>query len=194
MTSIMRKIMIAALSLAMVACFMPQMNTPVYATDGDPAMVAGAESVLKGTANTDNAQTVWYAGKTWFVISFDGTGNEYTKPNGAMTLLLPGVLGHAGFNEASNPGNDYEGSNLQTTVNGLYESLFSDKEKKAVMNRNLEIDEYKSSWPYSTGVSGTETSGYLWPLSTAEANMLPSNISKAVDEYGNGLCWWLIII
>ena len=133
MTSIMRKIMIAALSLAMVACFMPQMNTPVYATDGDPAMVAGAESVLKGTANTDNAQTVWYAGKTWFVISFDGTGNEYTKPNGAMTLLLPGVLGHAGFNEASNPGNDYEGSNLQTTVNGLYESLFSDKEKKAVM-------------------------------------------------------------
>ena len=77
MKKIMKKILIAVLSLAMIACFVPQTGMQVYAADGDPAMVLGAESVLKATANTDNAQTVWYGENAWRVIKYKDKGNDY---------------------------------------------------------------------------------------------------------------------
>ena len=155
-------------------------------------MVAGAESVLKSTANTDNAQTVWYAGKAWRVIKYKDTGNDYiTYPEGqknAMTLFSSDLLATGkqfNSNWQADTANDYDGSDLQNTVNGLYDELFSTDEKKAVIERTLTVDEFVNSSPYSTGVSGTETSGYLWPLSTAEALKLPDTFRSANDY------WWL---
>ena len=189
----MKKILTAVLSLAMAAYFVPQMNAPAYAEDGGvPAMVLGSESVLKDTANTDNAQTVWYAGKAWRVIKYKDTGNDYiTYPEGqknAMTLFSSDLLATGKqFNAdwQADTANDYEGSDLQNTVNGLYDELFSTDEKKAVIERTLTVDEFVNSFPYSTGVSGTEISGYLWPLSTAEALKLPDTFRSANDY------WWL---
>ena len=38
-----------------------QITTPVYAAESEPAAMAlGSESVLKATANTADAQTIWY--------------------------------------------------------------------------------------------------------------------------------------
>ena len=193
MKKIMKKILTAVLSLAMVACFVPQTGMQVYAEDGGvPAMVAGAESVLKSTANTDNAQTVWYAGKAWRVIKYKDKGNDYiTYPeeqDNAMTLFASGLLReNVVFNYSHNENNQYKGSNLQSVVNGLYDTLFSAGEKEAILERELTGNaEYISSPPYCQGIAGEETSGYLWPLSTAEAYALPSNAFR--DANGN---WWL---
>ena len=192
MKKIMKKILIAVLSLAMIACFVPQTGMQVYAADGDPAMVLGAESVLKATANTDNAQTVWYGENAWRVIKYKDKGNDYiTYPeeqDNAMTLFASGLLrGNVVFNNPNNDNNQYKGSNLQSVVNGLYDTLFSAGEKEAILERELTGNaEYISSPPYCQGIAGEETSGYLWPLSTAEAYALPSNAFR--DANGN---WWL---
>ena len=141
MTQIMKRLLVAILSLAMIACFVPQTGTQAYAKDGDPAMVVGAESVLKSTANTDDAQTVFYGtmGETpiaWRVISYEDSGNGFAKQTGAMTLLSSGTLvTGTPFNPAASYPNDYAGSNLQSTVNDLFSSLFSEMEKKAVKKR-----------------------------------------------------------
>ena len=65
-------------------------------------------------------------------------------------------------------------------------ALFSDKEQAAVVKRILEPGEYSRSSPHSTGVSGEQTSGYLWPLSTAEALYLPSKTFRSASAL-----WWL---
>ena len=130
----MAQILTTMLAVAVIACFVPQMGAPVYAADGDPAMVVGAESVLKSTANTDDAQTVYYGTNeensiAWRVISFDGTGNKYTKSSGAMTLLASGQQ----FNPYEEQDNDYKGSSLQSAVDGLFDDLFSEKEQRLAM-------------------------------------------------------------
>jgi len=194
MKKMMKKILIAVLSLAMIVCFVPQTGVQVYAADGDPAMVLGAESVLKATANTDDAQTVYYGinGENpiaWRVISCDGEGNEYMKQTGVMTLFPSDLLAtDKQFNSDSQAqtANDYAGSDLQSAVNGLFSSLFSEKEQKAVISRSLDVGDYSVDYPYSTGVSGSETSGYLWPLSTAEAYTMPSSTFRSAEG-----TWWL---
>ena len=135
----MAQILTTMLAVAVIACFVPQMGAPVYAADGDPAMVVGAESVLKSTANTDDAQTVYYGTNeensiAWRVISFDGTGNKYTKSSGVMTLLASEILASGQqFNPYEEQDNDYKGSSLQSAVDGLFDNLFSEKEQRLAM-------------------------------------------------------------
>ena len=56
--------------------------------------------------------------------------------------------------------------------------------------RKLEVGEYTGSNPYSTGVSGTQTEGYLWPLSTAEALELQDDYNARELLKANDY-WWL---
>ena len=181
------------LAAAMITCFIPQTAAQVYAENGGP--VVGLTGVLGTDVNTDNAQTVYYGtnGGTpvaWSVISYDGAGNEYTNPVGAMTLFAADNLAFDVKFIPETPeatvNNDYEGSNLKSVVDGLYGSLFSQREKSAIMIRELEVDEFSDTSTYSTGVSGSATSGYLWPLSTAEAIKLPSNAFRSAN-----MPWWL---
>ena len=186
------------LTVAVIICFVPQTGIQVEAVSGNHAIEIGAD-VLKTNANTDSAQTVYYGSTgglvpsaiAWRVIGYDGTGNEYTKTRGAMTLLASeslknNVLFNPSAYYVSDLNNHYAGSILQNNVDELYESLFSADEKSAIESRILNVDEYSDSYPYSTGVSETETSGYLWPLSTAEALSLPSDTFRCL-----GPCWWL---
>lgn len=177
------------LAAAITFGFALSMDLPVYATTAAPSMTIGSENVLKNNANTDDAPTVWFAGNSWRVISYDRFGNKYTNSRGAMTLFASNnLVGSGPFNQTipADAANDYQGSVLQNTVNHVYHDLFSAKEKRAVLNRTLSAKEYLSSNPYSTGVSKTITSGYLWPLSSAEAYSLPSNAFRQADYQ-----WWL---
>ncbi len=184
------QILMTLLAAAVIVGFVPQIGVPVYAASGDPAMAVGSESVLKAKANTDKAQTVWYAKSPWYVISYDEAGNYNTLQDGKMTLFSVGFLASdQEFNPIGYSGNRsiYANSDLQKTVNNYYNTWFDEKEKKAVENRILEVGEYSSVYPYSYGVTTTETSGYLWPLSTAEAYALPSE--KLTVSSGDR--WWL---
>ena len=166
-----------------------------------PAMSQGAERVLKENANTDSAQTVYYANNPWRVIGYGDTeGNEYARKAGMLTLFSAANLTTSQFNPDKKPDdcNDYgmnpdkpsDPSILKATVDSLFNGTgtarFSDKEQAAVVERILEMDEYSRTEPHSTGVSGSQTSGYLWPLSTAEALHLPSKTFRSASGF-----WWL---
>ncbi len=53
------RILAALIVAAVVIGFTPQMGTPVYAVEGDPAMNLGTD-VLEQGVNTSDAQIVWY--------------------------------------------------------------------------------------------------------------------------------------
>ena len=174
-------------AVLMAFAFIPIGVGTAYADSGDPEIVAGTDSVLKDTANTDDAQTVWYAGSAWRVISCDGTGNSYLVNSNTMTLLAAdNMQTDIQFNASNDMGNDYEGSDLKNSIDGIFSSQFSGKEQKAVIERELGVDEFFPVYPYSTGVSGTISSGFLWPLSAAEAEALPSDTFRSTGDY-----WWL---
>ncbi len=179
------KVIAFAMSLAMVFTMIPMMGAPAYADDPAPPApgIAVGPDVLSVGSNTNGAATVHMAGTKWRVIGYgDGSMRLLAADN-----LQTGVR----FNEnlgAANA-NDYKDSNLQKTVDGLYENQFSVGEKSAVIERTLEVGEFANSHPYSTGVSGTVTTGYLWPLSTAEALELNTPESFKLLEASD--YWWL---
>ena len=174
--------------------------TPVtaQAAGGDPAMTQEA-GVLRTGANTDSAQTVYYANNPWRVIGYGATdGNAYARQDGMLTLFSADNLTSSQFNPyndtkdcndyGKNPENTSQQSMLKATVDSLFNGSgapFSDKEQRAVVIRTLETGEYSDVWPYSNGVSGNQTSGYLWPLSALEADSMHQNLRKASD------LWWL---
>ena len=90
------KFMTTFLAAAVMVCLMPLSGVQVYATAGDPSMTLDAEILYKNV-NTSNAQTLWYANKTWFVIGFDGIGAASVK--NIATLLASGNLGQTKFDE-----------------------------------------------------------------------------------------------
>ena len=190
----MAQVIAVLLAIATVICFIPQTATQAYAESGDP--VVGLTGVLETGANTDNAQTVYYGvnGGTpiaWRVIKYKTTGNAYIEnQDGAMTLFAADNL-TSGVQFATNGQNYYATSNLKVVLDGnddvvgMYKSLFSTQEQSAIESRTLGVAGYTDVEPYSTGISGNQTSGYLWPLSTAEAFTLPSVIRSASSP------WWL---
>ena len=148
----------------------------------------GSEQLADGCSTAD-AQTVWYVAWPWRVISYDDEGNKYLKRSGAMTLYeARPPLRRVQFNEnAEGPeANDYAGSKLQDAVNAYYNEYFEDKWQKPVLERELEVDEYKLDIDQklvSNGVSGSATSGYLWPLSTAEEVEMGKVFSYTVEPF-----------
>ena len=185
----MAQVMAVLLAISTVTCFIPQTAAQAYAESNDP--VVGLPGVLETGANTDSAQTVYYGVNgnkpiAWRVIKYKTTGNAYIEnQDGSMTLFAADNL-TSGVQFATNEKNEYAGSNLKSVVDGLYGSLFSTKEQSAIKSRTLGVAGYTDVKPYSTGISGNQTSGYLWPLSTAEALALPSNTFRIADDY-----WWL---
>jgi len=171
------KILAVSLMAALIICFVPQISEPVYADKGDPAMVYGSESVLKKPTYTDNAQTVWYAGNAWRVISYGGIEER----SGVMALFASDILTEYGVKFGGN--NDYADSNLKEVVDGLFSSLFSVEEQGAVIERELKVDEGSPS----DGVSGKATTGCLWPISELEEMHCVSN--KSYSIVGSG--YWL---
>ena len=173
------------------------------AAGNDQSMSMYAD-VLKTDVNKDNAATVYYASKTssspWRVIGYGGTGVASTPDT--MTLFSANNLATSQFNpDTAGDCNDYathptasnQASVLKQTVDGLFDTLFTQAEQNAVTQRELLVDEYKSTRPYSNGVSDrgksaneVSTTAYLWPLSTAEADALPSDTFRAANNY-----WWL---
>ncbi len=209
--------MIALLMVALTVCFMPRMGETAHGASGDPAIVEGSAGALEATANTADAQTVWYAGRPWYVISHGNAGNEFAKNSSAMTLFSKDAVtlrggdvstqGEIEFKSGQQSGydlndyaNNYKGSTVQSYMDGLYNDgasygtglSFSAKEKQAVTKRTLAVEEYivtdpLYSPPYSNGVSGEATEGYLWPLSTAEAYVLPDEVKYT----SNNMNYWL---
>ena len=184
----MARILTVLLAVAVTVCFVPQMNVSVYAANEGPASMAMGSDALSKDAGKNGAQTVWYAGSAWRVIGYNGGG--VASAEGDMTLLASDNL-QTGvqFNTYDKYDNDYEGSNLKSVIDALYADRFSSGEKTAVNSRPLEFGEYTDSSPYSTGVSGTATSGYLWPLSTEEALSLLTTESDFLLQASD--YWWL---
>ncbi len=171
---IMAAMVFAAVLMIVAAC--PAYAEGYSAKAAPRAVALGSELLADGCCTAD-AQTVWYAGRRWRVISYDDEGNKYLKRSGAMTLYeaRPDSRSIQFRESAEGPeANDYAGSKLQDAVDAYYNEMFEGEWQKPVLERELEVDEYKliidpgKSIEVSNGVSGTATSGYLWPLSTAE--------------------------
>ena len=165
------------MSILMVFAMMPMSAGTASADAGDPAMVVGSDALAKNAKKND-AQTLWYAGNAWRVIDY---GEGTMRLLAADNLMDPVVF--------SDEANDYIDSNIKSILDGLYADRFSKGEKSAVIERTLEVGENTNSWPYSTGVSGTATSGHLWPLSISEALELDTSESKELLKASS--FWWL---
>ena len=77
----MARILTVLLVVAVTICFVPQMNVPVYAANEGPASMAMGSVALSKDAGKNGAQTVWYAGSAWRVISYNGGGVASTEEN-----------------------------------------------------------------------------------------------------------------
>ena len=179
-----KRVLPILVAVLMVFAMMPMTAGAVYAASGDPAMNLNTD-VLDQNVSKKDAQTVWYGSSAWRVIGYDESGT--------MRLLASVSMGKSIFNQQSSSSNDsqndYKGSRLQSKIAQLYEELFSEDEKASVIERTLGVDEYKDTPPYSNGVSGSSTTGYLWPLSTAEAYELTDNGSAELLQISDH--WWL---
>lgn len=63
--------LILLLTAALVMVVSVAGNLQVHATSGDPGMFMGSD-VLGDAVNTADAQKVYYGGKDWYVIAYDG--------------------------------------------------------------------------------------------------------------------------
>ena len=187
---IMRKRLLPVLVAALTVFSMMQISAgSVHAASGDPAMDLGT-AVLDQNVNTSDAQTVWYADKTWRVISYDGRGAA--GKSGAVTLLAARNLDQTQFDSSGSNSNVYASSTLKTKVDATAES-FSDGEQGAVIKRTLLQGDYYGS--NTDCIAGDEDipDVLLWPLSTKEASVVNENLRILDPEHTSWetSCWWL---
>ena len=162
---------------------------PLTVVVQDLSAISTDPSVLKTDCNTANAQTVWYAGRDWCVIGYDGEGVASTT--GTATLLATGNVGYTRFNE-DEPYNQYAGSNLQQAVDHFFDSDFSACEQAAVMPRDLVSGSFNEA--DTDCVAGEAVPGApLWPLSIKEAYALDYTIRRLAPDDRNWKIdyWWL---
>lgn len=175
--------------LATLLCFymiLTLLPTEAFVAGNGKAILSGT-GMLETGANTDTAATVYY-GKdasgnpyAWRVIGYDGTGAASTS--GSITMLAADNLGHSIFKSGVN--NHYSGSTLQTEVDKIVGRL-KPQEQDAIAKRTLAVQAYSATPPYSNGIAGAEVADtLLWPLSTAEAYEVHSDLRRA-SHY-----WWL---
>ena len=144
-----------------------------------------------GAGLFENGETVYYGSKTdaieWKIIGFNGNG--VASESGNATLISSGVLGTTKFSDSEGK---YENSILHTAINNILSGRFTDKEDTVMPDRTLQGKTDRGE-AYASAVSnyiwGTDLSGQkLWPLSTAEAKTLKTNLS---DIAVIGSKWWL---
>lgn len=148
--------LIATLAVAVMLGFAPQLSALVYADEGDPDMSVGTYTLAKGV-NTENAQKLWYGGRAWYVIAYDGkdaagkaityqTPEKQTEnlyPTGVVTLFQCDVVEKTRFNDTGddwnragfqNYGADDQGvpSDLKTCIETNY--LNGDGKTPALLN------------------------------------------------------------
>ncbi|MBR4461479.1 MAG: S-layer homology domain-containing protein, partial [Erysipelotrichaceae bacterium] len=119
----------------------------------------GTEALKKDAGNShETAQRLWYAGREWYVMGYDGTGTEILRRSGVITLLQYEVKETSRYAPDEHL-NGYGGSELQDAVNSLLyggsNQIFSEEEQAAMEPRNL-------TDPVMSDV-------LLWPLSPNEA-------------------------
>ncbi|MBQ2642771.1 MAG: cadherin repeat domain-containing protein [Eubacterium sp.] len=169
--------LVFTLAIAIAIGFIPLASSPITADEEDPAIILGT-GLLAKNANKDGAQTVWYGGRDWSVIAYDGKDgddNEITyqdpdgntenlHPEGAVALLQNDTYEDSIFNETNDwarewfqaYGADYDGvpSELRTNVEKRYliddDAVFSDKEKKGILSRTLPGYGWAWDWDPST--------------------------------------------
>ena len=158
-----------------------------------PNGVSIGSGALSANAGRDGAQTVWFAGESWTVIGYDGEGNPAAK-DGAITLLLADADGETPFTSSDRAiPNAYKGSDLEECLNGWLkkgaDQKFSEKEQAAVSERTLDGGSANHGQDGYDGakVKGDSVDASLWPLSSAEAEDLPSSIG----ESGSSTDSWL---
>ena len=106
---IRRMVWAFTLVLALAACMLSVLRTNVPAFAGNneggegnsnEVTVLGSD-VLSLNVNTENAPIVYYAGKPWYVIAYDGTGNGVDSGSGGVTsnsgedydkCAMPGII------------------------------------------------------------------------------------------------------
>ena len=190
--SIIKGITAIALSLVTAIGLIPGANPvqPVYATD--MKNMSTSPAVLATDVNTDDMQIVGYAGKEWYVIGYGSTGNTANADaNGGITLFSKANLGNGSvqFNPSTNQVNTYKDSNLQDYIDNTVYGSFGDAEKAAVITRNLaggSANSGRSGYDSNKIAGDPVDNAALWPLSVAEAQNLPSDNIRKVDDY-----WWL---
>ncbi len=182
----------AVIGVATCITTIPQMSVPVYAAGTDKKLQLGA-SALADNAGASGAATVYYGknDQTWIVIGYETTGVAST--NEKLALLAGSVMSDSKFYNSYNDGDNYEGSLLKEAVDVIYSpTYFTEKEMEAIIKRELDVEDYNSTAPYTDGISGTALTGnnapYLWPLSTKEAYTLNNN-GSGITNIGN--YWWL---
>lgn len=167
-----RKILSLLIAVCMVGTMLPTMTFAVRDKTG-----------IGTNANTATAMEIKYGGQSWFVIGYDGNG--IASDGGTMTLLAKYNINIDKFDGISPYEYKYANSDLKIAVENIADD-FSAGEKAAIKLRTLEVGAYSNSAPFCDGVATTQVeNALLWPLSTAEAKNLDSNLRKI------SYIWWL---
>ena len=209
------KIIAVVMSLAVAFTMMPMMGAPAYADDPAPAApdaITLGTGVLNQKVNQDEGMQKVFYGSTnenWYVISYDGKGNEQVAQKGAATLFHVGVGEHTAFNndDSGRYANAYgwrdsdakkpqTPSNLRNFIETRYitgyvedeqsiPARFSEGEQSAIIPKTLEGGGENRD---ATKIKGkTVENAMLWPLSVREAGEIPQSILTV----GTGDSWWL---
>ena len=147
--------------------------------------------LLRSNAGDDGAQIVWYGEQNWYVIGYNGEGNEAAAKEDVITLFHVTAEEQTPFGDAS--GNTYKGSAMESYLGSLAtddsRAVFKKPEQKAIVPRQLEggSGNYGADGYDDSKVKGDSVTAALWPLSAAEESAMPSSIATV----GIGSSWWL---
>ena len=194
----MTGILTALLVLAAAVGFMPQIGTTAYAASGDPAISLGTDAITKN-AGSDQAQKVWYAGDSWYVIadgekSFDWKGESFSLYRAdTITLFHESMDEKCLFSDLPDTNIDsikYEKSIVKSQIDSWYNgenAKFSQDERKAVIKRTLENSLELAGvdiTPNTDKILGDQpVDAYLWPLSYYENRALPESLRARFDFF-----------
>ena len=207
MAIIMKKILTAVLSLAMVACFVPQMNAPAYAEDsGTPAIQLvqnGTAPNIPGGQGGNTESGVWFGN---YKQSSDGNGGFLVEPvkwrvlanaDGKLFLLSDKCLDSQIYGP-NYPEMTWETSTIRAWLNGLIfqgdstfvdnnfiDSAFSDKEQAAIAMtsvKNKTTSEYNPNPLAVIPVDGNDTEDQMFLLCAGESMNAAYGFTEDNDE------------
>ena len=198
-----KKLLSIFLVLTMVLCLAPSVTFAEGGTGDNAGGASTNKTIMLGTSgisdynmNTGNADTIYYGvynsyntnyNVPWYVISLD-------ESNNMGFMLSKYSLGRMLFRYSEDWGY-YNGSILQTLMNGLYEgnqsqditSLFTIAEKEAINATKLEKGSMHSD-------ASEITDAHLFPLSYQEASNLGEESSilqtKEIIDIDEVTGWW----
>lgn len=175
------RILLAVIALSVAFAMIPRPDNRVYAQTKNPEYLGPAE--LGIDYNTASATVVYFGGKEWKVIGYDGNGIACEK--GEVVLFANEILTTCSYNnnvddEYSKEALTYKGSTLQTTIDSFVEDNFTPGEKQSIIPRQLEamnIPAYYVDYEYwwwdnfktIDAVPYEGVTALSWPLSAKEA-------------------------